>query len=61
MLRKSCEFCAKDFDSWQEILFLMIIRLENFKEHRNQVSLLSEASLYVSDKLHTGCLKAFKA
>ena len=38
----------------------MIIRVKCFKEHRNQVSLSSEANFHGSDKLHTGCLKAFK-
>ena len=38
----------------------MIIRVENFKEHISQLSLLSEASFHGSDTLHAGCLKAFK-
>ena len=38
----------------------MIIRVENFKEHCNQISLSSEASFHGSDTLHKGCLKCFK-
>ena len=36
------------------------MRVENFKEHWNQISLSSERSFHGFDTLYTGCLKCFK-
>ena len=38
----------------------MIIGVEKFKEHWNQISLSSEASFNGSGTLHTGCLNGFR-
>ena len=60
MLRKFCEFCAKYFNYLARDPFVMIMSVENFKEHWNQVSLSSEVSFNGSDTFHAGCLKGFK-
>ena len=60
ILRKFCEVCAKDFNYSERDPFLMIIRVENFKERKNQISLSSKASFHRSETLYTGCFKAFK-
>ena len=58
--KKICEFCAKDFNYLARDPFLIIMRVENFKEHWNQISLSSERSFHGFDTLYTGCLKCFK-